>query len=862
VELLEREHFLTALAGYADEALLGQGRVVLVAGEAGVGKTALLEAFERQLGGTWAWGACDGLSTPRPLAPLHDVARALGGELLAAVRAGAPREELFDQFLNALDAQPLTAVVVEDLHWADEATLDLVRHVARRMTSARALLLLTYRDDGLGEDPLLRGVLADLGSYRGTRRMDLPALTEAAVARFAEGSRYSVEQLHALTGGNPFFLSEVLAGDAAEVPPSVRDAVLARAARLSPAARRALEVAALLGPRHEPGELTAVEGVGAEAVDACVQAGVLVALGTRTCFRHDLARLAVEGSIPPGRRVELHRSVLRTLRTVGADDARLAHHADLAHDAAAVLEHGPRAAAAAAAVGAHREAAAQYRRVLRHAGGCDPRQRAELYEALAVETSLTDEWPECTAAREQALALWQQVGDELRIGNAMRALVAPLWRMCRGEDSQAMAEQAHALLSTLPPGPELARAVMSLSGVRLGAGQLEETVRLAREAKELGRRFELPDVVADALNNEAFGLHVLGEDGVPLLREALDIALATGLDTQTGRAFSNVHEMLNGAWRLDEADAVYDEAMAYVAANDIATFGCCLRGGRTWSLRQQGRTAEARTLTDELVGERLPSPVNSINPLTSDGVLHARAGRREQAWRSLDAVCELVDQLAEGSWIGRAYLGRAEALWLEQRAGEAVAAVEHVLASMSAADAWEAGEALVWARRTAGVVVVPDGWSPARPFALELDGDHRGSAAEWDRLGGHFLAAMALAFSDDEQDLRDALGRFVAMEAPAAEARVRQLLRERGVDAVPAGPRASTRAHPAGLTRRESEVLDGLARGRSNAELAAELFLSERTVEHHVSSVLAKLGVSTRAQAARAAEERGLLVGT
>jgi ATP/maltotriose-dependent transcriptional regulator MalT len=197
---------------------------------------------------------------------------------------------------------------------------------------------------------------------------------------------------------------------------------------------------------------------------------------------------------------------------------------------------------------------------------------------------------------------------------------------------------------------------------------------------------------------------------------------------------------------------------------------------------------------------------------------------------------------------------------LEGHADLAAADVTRTLAATAGLDRWDIGEMLAWARRL-GVDTseVEAEREPAEPWARELAGDARGSAQEWERLGGHYLGAMALAFSDEEDDVRDALERFRAMEAPAAEARMRQRLREMGADAVPAGPRSTTRAHPAGLTRRESEVLEGLVRGLSNAEVAAELFLSERTVEHHVSNVLGKLGVATRAEAARAAKERNLL---
>src|SRR5215472_16182163 len=189
MKLLEREPSLASLAGYAREARHGEGRLVLVAGEAGVGKSALVEQLQHGLpDARWSWGACDGLFTPRPLGPLFDLAAQLGGELEELCRAGAAREDLFRALLRQV-SQPgtLSVVVIEDVHWADEATVDLLRFLGRRLRDAPALLIATYRDDGLAAGDPLRMALGDLATQRSTRRIDLAPLSAGAVRVLAEG---------------------------------------------------------------------------------------------------------------------------------------------------------------------------------------------------------------------------------------------------------------------------------------------------------------------------------------------------------------------------------------------------------------------------------------------------------------------------------------------------------------------------------------------------------------------------------------------------------------------------------------------------------------------------------------------------
>ncbi len=393
--LLERATHIAALEQRLDGVIADRrGCVVLVAGEAGVGKTALvrrLTSFHRGEVDVLS-GACEALFTPRPLGPFHDMAPSIGGDFEALVERGEKPYGIASALLGALGHRGPTMVIVEDAHWADEATLDVLTLVARRIEAVATLMVITYRDDGLNRAHPLRVLLGELSSAGPVVRVRLPALSAGAVAQLAAPHGVDPRDLYAKTAGNPFFVTEVLASGDDRIPETVRDAVLARASRLGAQARAVLDAASILQPRAELWLLEAVAPEAAESLDECLAAGMLVSLPEAAAFRHELARIAVEDSLMPNQRRALHRQALTALLTppTGPTDAgRLAHHAEAAGDSAAVLRYAPDAATSSAAAGAHREAAAQYERALRFAANIDLATRGELFDRHSYECYVT-----------------------------------------------------------------------------------------------------------------------------------------------------------------------------------------------------------------------------------------------------------------------------------------------------------------------------------------------------------------------------------------------------------------------------------------------------------------------------------------
>jgi DNA-binding CsgD family transcriptional regulator/tetratricopeptide (TPR) repeat protein len=856
--LLERELQLAALTEYAGEARRGEGRLVLVSGEAGVGKSALLEEFEhRKPDAAWAWGACDGLFTPRPLGPLLDIAGQLGGALRDTIARGSTREEIFQALLACLDrtGEP-TALVFEDVHWADEATLDLLRFVGKRVRTRPVLLLVTYRDDAIVPGHPLRRCLAQLSTERSTRRVDVPRLTPAAVSVLAAGSGLPADELHHLTGGNAFFLAEVLRDGGSQLPASAREAVLGRVDALTRPARRALEVASLLGSRVDLDLLDAVAAPAPEAVDELVDSGLLVPDGTSLRFRHEITRRAVEDTLPPHRSAPLHGRILMLLRAQEVDDdARLAYHAEGAADAAAAQAHATLAAQYAASLGSHREAAAQYERALRWAGAGDNRTRALLLDGLADEYGLLDRWEDALETREAALELWRDVGDELREGDGLRRLSTAYWRLCRGPESIASGDQAVELLEPHGDTEELARALAGTAAMAATAGEFESALDIAERALAMAEGLGLLDLVSDLLNTIGCVQQTTSLPWQESMERALAVALAAGADSAVGRAYANLQANAIAAMDFGLAEKVYAEGMEYCEAHDIPTYTNCLLGGQVVNLEATGRFEEAMSLglgrmaTDDL------SPVNRLSTRFTLGKILARRGDAG-VWEHLDTALADGTALGEPQYLVPIHLARAETHWLEGDTRAAVASCRLAAECADQVDPATRGQLNTWLVRLG---LEPLAVSMETPYAVQLSGDVEAAVRCWDEVGAPYDAALTLLDSPDEEHWREAVARLDALDVESAARVARRKLREAGARGVPVGPRRTTREHPHGLTRREQEVLDQLAQDLTNDEIAEHLVISPKTVDHHVSAVLAKLGVANRRDAVHEARRLGLV---
>ena len=861
MRLIERAPNLDHLQSLLRDAADGHGRVVLLEGEAGAGKSALAAAFARAVpeGTRVLSGACENFGTAEPLGPWRDIAREARWTLTRV--SGGNWISLFSEVLDLLtaDRQP-TLLVIEDIHWADDATLNLIRYIGRRIRNTCLLPVLTARNDDTPGQTRLRRLLADIPPAHWLR-IDVPPLSKAAVLELAQQEGLDGEAIFSATGGNAYFVSELVdAASRDRLPTTIRDAVLARADTLDEADREALWAASTSPDAFAPDLIEAIcGGIARTALEACTACGLLVPVGELFMFRHEIARQAIEQSLPPLRRRALNERALAYFRQSGdASVARMVHHAHEAQDIAAISELAPKAATEAGRLGAHRQAVRHYELALAHAGALSDAKRACLYEGYAFECHLTGQMERAIAAQTSALALYRALGDIRHIGDNMRWLSRLSYLAGDRKGADAFGREAVEMLEQAAAPAELAMGYSNLSQLGMLAGDAETATLYGERAIALVTTEDIarPEVLCHALINVGTAICWREPDRArQTLEEALAIALDHDFQEHAARALTNrawVEIQLHAA---PAAEDVLARGIAYCIEHDLDTWRDYMRGELAELLTFLGRWEEAAAAAQAVVDNQNAPALSRYPSLVALATLKTRRG--EPTGELLQEMAKFLENTFEFQRLSAHAALIAERAWLGLGDPEEALAGLRQAASLSSDDAASSMIGF-WAHRLGEAGLIADDTAGDAAVIATLKGRWQEAADIWTDRRAPYFAALSLLDGDNDALYR-ALTALEALGATAVTAHVKDMIRKRSGRLATRGPRASTQANAAGLTTREMDVLRLIDEGRSNAEIGARLFVSAKTVDHHISSILAKLNAKSRGQAAAEGRRLGLL---
>jgi DNA-binding CsgD family transcriptional regulator/tetratricopeptide (TPR) repeat protein len=508
-------------------------------------------------------------------------------------------------------------------------------------------------------------------------------------------------------------------------------------------------------------------------------------------------------------------------------------------------------------VGANHEAVAQLRRAVRFLDHTDDGGRAQLLELLATALYSVNRLPEAYDVRAQALEVRLRLGDTLRIADDERELGKLAYWKGDGEEARERVARARNLVEPLGETRELAMTCLTTGGLAIGRDNDAARDWLER-AMAMGRRLDDPEVVAAAADNLGV-LAMMGGDlaGEDLILESLRISREHGLFERAHSAMFNLAGLWADAREPIRAQRYLAQLVDYVSGVQIerCNLDCTLARLQV----ETGAWDDAeRSAAVALEYARTPSDDQGL-ALTVLASLAIRRG--VGAWEELlDRAEAILSSYEDFSLLAPILRARAEGALLSHSLADLrprLDAAFHWAAELGSP--WNRGE-FAWWLRVAGEPIEWQAHDIAEPYRLALEGDRRAAAADFDRRGLSFEAALMLSDSTDTTELREAHERFVALGADAMARKVAEGLRKIGVTA-PRGPRQTTRSHPSGLTAREAEIASLVSDGLSNADIAERLVLSQRTVAHHVSAILGKLGVRNRAAVARALARVGGLTG-
>ncbi|GAA1592866.1 AAA family ATPase [Kribbella sancticallisti] len=844
--LLERDRPIAELLAALDHP---GGSVALVTGEAGIGKTSVVRSFLDHLpeGVRSFRGACDDLLTPPVLGPLREAFRGSGGAAEKALSGGS-LDVVLEGITADVSGSKLSVLVIEDVHWADDVTIDVLRYLARRLDRTRLLLVLSYRPDAVDRTSL-RALLGDL---RGDRiiRVELPPLSLAAVQSLAAGSAHDADELHHLTKGNPFYLTETLAGPAGHVPVTVVDAVLARLGSLSEPCLRLVEQLSVIPSQLPLAFAEDLLGKDFERLAEAEQYGVLVLQDGAIGFRHEIARRAAEQQLPEIRRRALNKSVLKALLSADEPDLpRLIHHAAQARDVDTLVAYGPAAARAASAAGSHQQAVTTFETVTPYADRLPPAERAALLDDYAWELHIAHRFVDAVQVGEEAIKLREEAGEPAALAETLLRVSRSQYLSGHTEHAMTGITRAGRLAETTDSKDVLA-SITAYQGILISETRAGHAVEELWRARELALEVGRTDLAALCLNYIGLSHAFDGKpDGLPLIRESLQAALETGDHESAARAYTSLAFVLFREYRLDELAECLEAGLQFTRKHGIWAHSYSLEVHQAQLDLRRGSWADAAARLRRLLDLNDDPGMYEVYSTPVLGRLLARTGelnaadpmlatswRRAWAHESLPGILYTAVGGAEWAWLaGNSFV--AEHLYKSARDRPTPGGLGHFMGELYY---------YLWL----GGIDVELFEGCAEVYRAAIAGDWQRAVALTDDPYEKALFKMG---SGDIEATTQAIWALDELGARPAAAIARAELAKLGVKRLPRRPAASTRGNPAGLTPRQVDVLRLLADGKSNAEIAAELVLSVRTVDHHVSAILLKLEVPSRRAAAAVA---------
>jgi DNA-binding CsgD family transcriptional regulator len=852
MQLTERDNFL-ALMHSRFQKTSGEGHCLFVTGEAGIGKSALIKVFLKQVEdkSVQFTGACDFLFTPRPLAPLYDLALQIFDDWDEKIFSISSRAELFTRFVKEFSHPQKPVVgVFEDVHWADEATLDFIKFLARRISSIKCLFILSWRDEEINQQHQLRNVTGEISSDNFTR-LELTPLSREAVYQLAAKKSYDAEEIYSISEGIPFYVNEILSCDSDGVPANIKDSVLSAYNRQEEKVKEAWQLFSVIPDGLELDRLILIDESFHEGISASLAKNILIIKNDKIFFKHELYRRTIEDSLSPFQRIALNKRILSIfLKTFIEKNEieRILHYAKNSNDNELVLKYAPIAAFKASSVGAHLQASRLFFTAIQYSDKKENEHLVQLYESYAYECYLTNQIKRAIHYTGEALLIHRKKNEKEKIGNSLWFLSRLWWFEGNSEQAVSYARQSIKVLEDQPSSKAKAMAYSNMSHLKMTSDQTDECISWGKKAIKICREINDKETFAHALNcmGSTFMLDkATCQKGIELLRRSFRISWKNSFHEQVARAYTALGTNLVTLKKYDTAKKILQKGINYCEEMDLDSLKFYMRGWKCRLYHETGNWKEASQLGENLINQNL-FPISKIGALVVVATIKMRIGEKD-ALPLLEEAKKLAFETKELQRTIPVLIALLEYEWITGISFIDASSLEKMVRHYLRFNRLSYKSRLYfWLRKLQKEYISFNETEKSRnryypPVTVQ-------ESVYWQKCGCAYEQALAL-FEGNEEQKRTALQILQKSGATAICGKLKMEMRSLGIKKIPRGLRESTKTNPAKLTNRELDVLQLLQKSIHNKDIAETLFISSKTVDHHVSSILFKLDVNSRSNA-------------